>query len=321
MTESQLIYRTQLDSFVDFAFRELNPGKSFLPHWHITLMAELIQTSYQETRHDKRRLIFNLPPGYLKTHVCSVSFPAWLLGRNPRKSVLILSEYPESALQIQEQCAELMSSSRYRSIFPRAAITGSSKALELNYGGGIRHAGVGYTSYHKKSDIVIIDNPQNIHGLDRFRPEQFTEIERLLKNPKEGVVVMATRRLGENDLSAFLARKPAWTKIPLPAVALKDRIWPFPPEIPHQQKAGDLLHPSLESWNDLERHLKDMGGEAFSYQYLQGLYSPSSDPVTETHEKDGKTYISISKPSPTKVTMKFLNDLRAQSKNKPLCMT
>lgn len=321
MTESQLIYRTRLDSFVDFAFRELNPGESFLPSWHVTFMAELLQSAYCLTDHKMRRLIFNLPPGYLKTHICSVSFPAWLLGRNPRKSVLILSEYPESALQIQEQCAELMSSDRYRSTFPRAAIKSSLKALELNYGGGIRHAGVGYASHHKKSDIVIIDNPQSLHGLDRFRPEQFTEIERLLKNPKEGLALVATRRLGENDLSAFLARKPAWTKIPLPAVALKDRIWPFPPEIPHQQKAGDLLHPSLEGWNDLERHLKDMGGEAFRYQYLQGLYSPSSDPVTETHEKDGKTYISISEPSPTKVTMKFLNDLRAQSKTKPLCMT
>ena len=181
MTNAQFIYRMRFRSFVDFAFRELHPDEFFLRNWHIDLMAEILSMIYHDRIQGMNRLICNLPPGYLKTHICSVSFPAWVLGRDPRKSVLIMSEDPGSALELQERCAELISSSRYRAIFPRTKIKKVSRTLELDYGGCIRHAGIGYTSQRKKSDIVIIDNPQSMSSLDRIKPENFAEIGRLLK--------------------------------------------------------------------------------------------------------------------------------------------
>lgn len=270
----------------------------------------------QEGGHDLKRVIFNLPPGYLKTHICSVSFPAWLLGRDPTKSVLILSEDPEPAFEIQERCAELIGSRRYRSVFPRARIKKVSRSLELEYGGGIRHAGIGYTSRHTKSDIVIIDNPQSLHSLDRIKPEQFVEIGRLLKKPKEGIMVMSTRRIADNDLSWFLHRKlGGWGRVSIPVVALDERTWELPPDINHAQKKGDLLDSSLEGWTDVEGHLAAMGGEAFCYQYLQGEYSPPKSGEIELPESDGMRWKAIGNFDPTWATSKYLEKLRLSARD------
>src|SRR5688572_21176885 len=140
MNKFYTMYRRDFGAFVSFAFRELNPGEGMDDNWHIRLMAGILQTSWEHPVPElPRRLIFNLPPGYLKTHICSISLPAWILGRDPRMSVLIVSETPDRALEIRERCAELMSSKRYRWLFPRARILRSSRDLELNYGGRIRH--------------------------------------------------------------------------------------------------------------------------------------------------------------------------------------
>ncbi|MCW1924264.1 hypothetical protein OKA05_16985 [Luteolibacter arcticus] len=272
----------------------------------------MLNLMYQESSSGLNRMIFNLPPGYLKTHLCSVSFPAWILGRDPRKSVLILSEDPEPAFEIQERCAELMGTSRYRSVFPRARIKKISRMLELEYGGGICHAGIGYSSRHTKSDVVIIDNPQSLHSLDRIKPEHFAEIGRLLKKPKEGIIVMATRRIAENDLSSFLHQKlGGWGRLSIPVVAFEDKVWKMPPDLSHVQKKGALLDSSLERWEDIEGHLAAMGGEAFCYQYLQGEYSPPKSGEIELPERNGMRCKAVGNFDPTWVTSTHLANLRA----------
>lgn len=278
MNQFFTMYRCNFGAFVDFAFRELNPGERMEDNWYIRLMAGLLQT----TRFDTdgilpRRLIFNLPPGYLKTHICSISFPAWILGRDPSMSVLIVSETPDIALEIRERCAELMSSKRYRSLFPRPRIVRSARDLELNYGGRIRSSGIGHSLPSRASDLVVIDNPQSMHSLGRVDPAQFLEIGRTLKNPKTGMIVMVTRRLSENDLSSFLHGRPNWGSMVLPVIATSNIDWPGVNSNDYHQRKGEPLHESYEGWDKIEEQILDLGGEAFSWQYMQGAYRP---PIT-----------------------------------------
>lgn len=274
MRVHEFIYRKYFSSFVDFAFRELHPDELFFDNWHIQFMADLLQFSLSRTEGAPRRIAFNLPANSSKTHVCSVSFPAWVLGRDPRKTVLILSETPELAWQLQERCAELMGSARFQAIFSRARIKKVGRSVELKYGGGIRHAGVSYSSQHKKSDIVILDNPQSLHSLERFNPESFIEIGRLLRNPKEGLIVLATRRLGDGDLTEFLCRRQGWQSFGIPGVALEELEIEFPPNVHHKTTIGEPLNEMVESWEDIERQFRELGAEDFCHQILQSKYSP-----------------------------------------------
>lgn len=288
MSEYYTMYRCKFASFVDFAFRELHPGEMMQDNWHIRFIANLLQFMWDAPEPEAiRRIIFNLPPGYLKTLICSVAFPAWILGRDPRKSALIVSETQDMALEIRERCAELMGSRRYRALFPRARIVRSARDLELNYGGRIRHAGVGYTLPHRRSDLVVLDNPQSLHNLHRFDASSFQEIGRTLKDPMRGMILLATRRLGEHDLSAYLRSLGNWGKIEMPIASLVDQSWNFLPGDNYAQARGEPLNYWYENWDKIEEHIQEFGGDAFSWQYMQGSYRPQAT-GQRTHYVDGK---------------------------------
>lgn len=314
MAGFEYLYRRHFGSFVDFSFRELNPGSALEGNWHIQLLADLLE--FAVTTNDPeavRRLIFNLPPGHLKTHICSVALPAWLLGRDPRRSVLIVSETPDHALEIQERCAELMASKRYRAIFPQTRIVRRAKCLELSLGGAIRHAGVGGALPTRRSDLVVIDNPQSLHGMERFPVQAFAEIDRTLRDPKRGLIVLATRRLGENDLTSFLARQKGWLSYCFPVVSLQDVQLEFPPDFRHLWRRGEPLQPELENWEAIEARLGEIGGEAFGWQYMQGLYQPKTQGERLLpRDANGRQWRMIGSFNPTEVAFEDLRELRAQ---------
>ena len=79
------ILRSDLKSFVTKVFFDVSPSAQYLDNWHIDLICqELAQMiNGQETR-----LIINIPPRYLKSIICSVALPAFILGHNPQSSII-----------------------------------------------------------------------------------------------------------------------------------------------------------------------------------------------------------------------------------------
>lgn len=82
------ILRSDLKSFVTKVFFDVSPSAQYLDNWHIDLICqELAQMiNGQETR-----LIINIPPRYLKSIICSVALPAFILGHNPQSSIICVS--------------------------------------------------------------------------------------------------------------------------------------------------------------------------------------------------------------------------------------
>lgn len=303
MTAHQYMYRVNFSSFVDFAFRELHPGEFFADNWHIDFISKLLPFIYYAPEEDVcRKLILNLPPGHLKSHICSVSFPAWVLGRDPRQRVLIVSESPDLAMELREQCVELMRTSRYRAIFPRARIKSVGKSVEMSYGGGISHAGIGYHSQHKRSDLVVIDNPQSLHSLHRLNPESLIELNRLMKSPTAGMMVLNTRRLADEDMSHHLLHRiGGWSQVSIPAVALKDEKWAFPPFVQYNRRKGEPLQSQFGDWEEYSKRLNEMGAFAFAHQYLQSQYTPSSRNRRVFTDDNGQKWEAIGKIDETTV--------------------
>lgn len=308
------MYRCEFGSFVDFAFRELHPSGRMEDNWHIRSMADLLQYSWLHPEPEMpRKLIFNLPPGYLKTHVCSVSFPTWVLGRDPRLSVLIVSETSEAALEIRDRCVELMSGKRYQWLFRRARIKRIGREVELNYGGRIRHAGIGHSLPRRKSDIVIIDNPQSLHRLHCLDPTAFVDIAGTLRDPVTGMILLVTRRLVENDFSSYFRRQRGWGCMEMPVLGIRDNEWPGIFHDSHIHHRGELLHGKLEDWDDIEHRICELGGEAFSWQYMQGIYRPQIDGERLSHtDQNGLLWKMVGKFDPTAVTLEDLRKLRSE---------
>ena len=74
--------RLDFGIFVALMFPELHDGDQMVPAPYVNLMAEALMAVRDGA---EKRLIFNLPPGHMKSLIISVLFSAWLLGVEPSK--------------------------------------------------------------------------------------------------------------------------------------------------------------------------------------------------------------------------------------------
>ena len=108
--------RLDFVSFIESVFNLLNPGRPFLMNWHILALAyhlELVRLGRI------KRLIINLPPRFLKSLISSIAFPAFFLGHDPTRRVLVISYGLELAAKFAHEPHIVMTSDRYKAIFPR----------------------------------------------------------------------------------------------------------------------------------------------------------------------------------------------------------
>jgi len=311
MIAVKYIVRTNFAAFVDFAFRVLHPGKAYLRNWHIQIVAGYLQLMHRHEGHVPNRVIINLPPGYLKTHICAISYPCWLIGRDPQKSILLISSTPDQAKELLEQCRELMNSQRYRAMFSKVRLTSAQKHIQTHSGGSIHASAIGYSSQHKKSDLVILDSPENLHNQKRMKPEILAEIIRLQKDRQKGGIILVTRKLSTNDLSCKFRKDPhRWGQLSIPAVALEDEKYVLPHTIYHRKK-GELLQSELQDWDAIDQALSEMGGDDFCHQYLQSKYAPSSEGNHE-FEFNGRKKIIVGQLDSTSQVRAVLQELKGQ---------
>src|SRR6516164_5295791 len=105
--------RNDLCAFIHRSFLELEQSK-FHPNWHI----EVLAAKLEDVRHGRcKRLIVNVPPRHLKSHVTSIVFPAWVLGHDPAKKVLSISYAQDLSDNLARRSRMLMTSAFYQALF------------------------------------------------------------------------------------------------------------------------------------------------------------------------------------------------------------
>src|SRR5438874_2288916 len=82
------LLRRDLSAFIHRSFLELNAQTRFLANWHIEVLAAKLE---EVRRGHCKRLIINVPPRHLKSHATSIAFPAWVLGHEPAKQILLIT--------------------------------------------------------------------------------------------------------------------------------------------------------------------------------------------------------------------------------------
>src|SRR5690349_24520935 len=80
--------RLDFGIFAVLMFPELHDGNQMVPAPYVNLMAEALMAVREG---GEKRLIFNLPPGHMKSLTVSVLFTAWVLGVDPAKRILCIS--------------------------------------------------------------------------------------------------------------------------------------------------------------------------------------------------------------------------------------
>lgn len=274
----QNILRHDFSSFIRFAFNALHPYTPYQHNWHIDAMAHTLTLA---ARGKCKRLIITMPPRMLKSHCASIALPAWILGRDPRKRILYLHGAKALGLKLEDDCARLMRSQRYRAVFDRTSFKEEKGRLVTNCGGGRQFMPIMGRLTGLGADMIIIDDPMstadaNDKGARMRLNRQFDEnVLQRLDDKEHGAIVLVMQRLHENDLAGhLLAKNEGWMHINLPAIAMQDETWTLPHGYSYTRQAGEVLHPERESKEQLAETLISIGGYAFAYQYMQGAYKP-----------------------------------------------
>ena len=152
------LLRADFAGFAHRAFCELNPRAAFAMNWHVEAMAAKL-AAVREGR--VGRLIINVPPRYLKSHVASVAFPAWCLGHDPSLQMLCVSYAQDLADKLARDCRRTITSDWYQRLFP-ARLTPRHQAVhefETTQQGSRVATSVGGVLTGRGADIIIIDDP------------------------------------------------------------------------------------------------------------------------------------------------------------------
>jgi predicted phage terminase large subunit-like protein len=275
------VCRTDFLSFARKCFDLLSPGASFLPNWHLCALAyELEQVRLGATK----RLIINMPPRSLKSIVCSVAFPAFVLGHDPAKRFIVASYASDLAIKHANDSRAVLSSPWYRNLFPgtRISRTKNTEFEVVTTQHGFRLAtSVDGTLTGRGGDVLIVDDPlKPTDALSDSKRERVNDWYRntlvsRLDDKRKGAIIIVMQRLHAEDLPGMLLRTSNdWTRLSLPAIAEQEETIQIGADQYHTRRVGDVLHPEREPQSVLDSQRSQMGPETFAAQFQQAPIPP-----------------------------------------------
>lgn len=120
------LLRKSFLSYVRKVFYELNPSEKFIDGWYINVLCDQLQRMNDG---EYQRLIINLPPRYLKSLICSIALPTYLLGLDPSTKIMCISYGDELASKLASDCKTIMETAWYKRLFPQTRIKSDKKSV------------------------------------------------------------------------------------------------------------------------------------------------------------------------------------------------
>ena len=208
--ETELASRS-LSEFVEQTWPIVEPGKEFIPNWHIAAIAEHLEAV---TRGEIKCLLINVPFRFMKSTLVSVMWPAWVWIRQPSHQWLCGSYAAKLAIRDNLRMRRLIESPWYRARWgERFELTSdqNQKVRFENNRNGYRIAfGMDGGVMGDGGDVVVIDDPhdRNQAHSDAERKTALTTFDEAvvtrLNRPADSAIVIIMQRLHEEDLSGHV---------------------------------------------------------------------------------------------------------------------
>lgn len=267
------VLRSNFPSFLQKCFATLHPGEALTLEWMHEAMAYVLS---QCAAGQAPQTIITMPPRSLKSVTFSVAWPAWLLGHNPSVKIMCVSYGDEPAARFSRDTRTVMQSRWYKELFPATVLVKATETeLETDAGGTRLAKSVNGALTGFGAEWIIIDDPINAQdirskearekAIDRFR---LTLVSRP-NNKATAKIILVQQRLHEEDLAGFLLGLGGWLELRLPAIAEEDTEVQIGPSRFHSRKKSEVLQPTREPLEVLDRLRIMMGAREFQAQYQQ----------------------------------------------------
>jgi predicted phage terminase large subunit-like protein len=178
-----------------------------------------------------------MPPRHGKSELASKRFPAWCLGKNPKRQIIAASYNSDLANDFGRNVRNIIAEPEFSQVFAGVTLAPDSQAanrMNTNHGGTYVAAGVGTAVTGRGADIALIDDPfKDREEADSERRRETvwdwyrsTLYTRLMPG---GAVVLIQTRWHEDDLAGRLLEQEAdqWEVLELPALhPERGALWP-----------------------------------------------------------------------------------------------
>jgi predicted phage terminase large subunit-like protein len=212
----------------------------------------------------KKRVIINIAPRMGKSEFSSYLFPAYFLGQDPSKKIIMATHTAGLSEDFGRRVRNLLESEEYAEIFPNAVIADDQKAAgkwSTGAGGQYYAVGVGGALAGRGADLFVIDDPhseQDIKANSRATFDnawswfQTGPLQRLMPG---GAIVVIMTRWSLIDLTGrlvdFTIKNPEaepWEVVELPAILPSGKsLWPE--QWPLEQLEAKKLQMDPRYWN------------------------------------------------------------------------
>lgn len=269
--------RRNMQDFAKYCYPQYVEG------WHTNLICEALD---KVEKGEIRWLLIEAPPRHSKTIHVSQLFPAYAVGKDENRDIIVASYSGDLASRNGRETRNLIKSKLYQNVFnTRLAADSESKNQWNTQGTGAYNAvGIGGSTTGKGADIFVIDDPIK----DRKEADSlvireslwdwFRSVARTRLSPKGAMVILHTRwheddligrlTVGEEtkekwvDYFEYLKNglgDAKWVRLTLKGIAEED-------ELPYRKK-GEALHPERFSVEELLDIKASLGPYEFSALY------------------------------------------------------
>ncbi|HEX4173980.1 MAG TPA: phage terminase large subunit [Acetobacteraceae bacterium] len=274
---SKSLAEDRLMDFVRLMWHAVEPVEPLVVGWAMEAIAEHLEAvSSGQIRH----LLMNVPPGFSKTYLCNLFWPAWEWGPKQRPELRYFTlSYTASVTELaNEKMRRLVTDPVYQDRWGDVFTANDNKVLFQNNKTGMKLASsIGGTTTGLRGDRVILDDPNNVQAVEseqvrdvanRFVSETMPN---RVNNIAKSAFVIIQQRTHENDVSGYLlGRESNWTHLMIPMEFDARRPsrtsigWRDP-----RKYDGELAWPERFPRSAVERLKEELGEYAYAGQYQQ----------------------------------------------------
>ena len=262
-------------TFAVLLFPVLHGGKHMTPAPYVDLIAQVLMGT---TSGGAKRVIFNLPPGHMKSMLVSILYTAWRLGVNPSEKVICISYGDDLTHDLSRKARLITQSATYKAIFPSTVLDKKAEDSITTTKGGQRYAtAVGSDIAGFRADLIVIDDPMQPADVaselakQKLRDWYYGVVAQRLLDQSKGVIILVMHRLAPDDLTATFIEEGGWFHVPLPliAVAKKHYVTPDRQHTLLLREPGDILNLNWMTSETADKSRKALPPHIFEAQYQQ----------------------------------------------------
>ena len=282
-------YENSLLDFSTYIWPVVEPAIPFVKGWVIEAICEHLEAcAYGQIR----RLLINVPPGFTKSLLTDVFFPAWIWGPQNKPHTRFLCAAYSEHLTVRDnmRCRSIIISDRYQRLWKDRFKVATDQFTKIKFAndktGWKLATSVGGIGTGERADFVIVDDPNNPMEMESEVVRQstkmwFTEVlPDRLNNQALSAIIVIQQRTHEEDVSGIaIAREMGYTHLMVPMFHDTGRhcvtvlgydekgeevTWEDP-----RTEEDELAWPERFSFNIVKELERDKGEYAFASQYQQ----------------------------------------------------